>query len=688
MTEPAWWTREAGGRGEARTVPGPGPSGVQPELLDATPEAAREAVRARIAGYTPDWTNPDRQDAGVALVRLFGTQLEPVLSRANRLPEKLLVEQLRLAGVGPLPATPAAAMLQFTVRPPDTRSVLVPAGFQVGAPPVGGGDQVIFETAGDLWGTAAELRAIVVEAAGLRLPVAIGAAGTGPFAPLGDRPQPGDALWIGLGGSAEPYPRLSLGLVAQASPVPGPAAAGGPAPAPFGTQPLLRWDLLDGDTFRPVEVVRDGTGSLTAGGVVELGLPGGWQPALPGRAPATGLRWLRATLTHGEFATPPVLTDVRVNAVPALAVRTIRNEALEPVQGGPPDGRTRLRLSRTPVLPGTLTLQVDDDAGTDIFGTAAEESSPWFEVPSLAGRSADDPVFTVDPDTGIVTFGDGVQGRKVPVGFRNVTAVSYQVGGGVAGRVAAGAISAMVASLPYVVGVTNPYPAVGGSDPEPGPDAVRRGAEQLRARGRAVAAADYGLLALEAPGALVARAYGAAGLDPEHPGTPAAGVVGVLVVPPVTDANGPPVPTSVTLRAVADHLTAAVAPIGVRVVAAAPAYHQVQLEAWVVLVAGQDPSEVLRAAADDLSRYLHPLTGGDDGAGWPFGGPLRNVALVRRLVAVPGVAAVPRLSLVVDGLRLPPCTDYALPAATLPWAERPLLVPVPAGTVVASGGAS
>ena len=87
MTEPAWWGREAGGRGTARTVPGAGPSGVQPELVDATREAARKAVRDRIAGYTPDWTNPDQQDAGVALVKLFGTQIEPVLSRANRLPE-------------------------------------------------------------------------------------------------------------------------------------------------------------------------------------------------------------------------------------------------------------------------------------------------------------------------------------------------------------------------------------------------------------------------------------------------------------------------------------------------------------------------------------------------------------------------------------------------------------------------
>ena len=51
------------------------------------------------------------------------------------------------------------------------------------------------------------------------------------------------------------------------------------------------------------------------------------------------------------------------------------------------------------------------------------------------------------------------------------------------------------------------------------------------------------------------------------------------------------------------------------------------------------------------------------------------------------VGARPALQLVVDGLRLPPCSDYALPATALPWPERPLLVPVPAGAVVASGGA-
>lgn len=684
MSEPAWWGREAGGRGRVRTTTGPGPSGVQPELVDASQALAREAVRARIAGYTPDWTNPDRQDAGVALIRLFGTQLQPVLARVNRLPEKLLVEQLRLAGVAGVPATAAHAVLQFAVRPPNARSVLVPAGFQVGAPPAGGGDQVIFETQRNLWATAAQLLAIAVDSGGLRLPISVGPTGVSPFPPLGSNPKAGDALWIGLAGQAEPYPRLSLGLTVSSVRVPAPVAAGGPASDPAGVAPLLRWELLDGDTFRAVDVIIDQTAGLTTSGVIELGLPGGWGPAAPGSSPAAGLRWLRVTLTHGGYPVAPVLTAVRVNMVAAHAVRTLRNDPLEPVQGSSPDGRTRLRLAHTPVLPGTVRLRVEDDTGTDIFGTAPQQSTRWVEVPSLAGRSPDDRVFTLDPQTGVLTFGDGLQGRRVPPGFRNVTAESYQVGGGTAGRVQAGAITALVSSLPFVVGVTNPDPATGGSDPEPVPATLRRGAGRLRARDRAVAAADYGLLALQTPGALVARAAGIAGLDPQRPGIPEPGVVGVLVVPPpaADPSGGPPVPGSPTLQAVASHLSTSVAPLGVRVVAAAPDYHAVRVEGWVVLAADADTSQVLRAATDALVGYLHPLTGGNDGAGWPFGGPLRNVTLLRRLLAVPGVGAVSELTLVVDGVRLPPCSDRWLPPGALLWPERPLLVPVPATTVV------
>src|SRR5205814_2192711 len=191
--------RPAAGRPDrqARTVPGPGPTGVQPELVDATRERVRAEIGARVPAYTPDWTNQDRTDAGVALVRLFGSQAEPVLRRLNRLPEKLLVEHLGIAGA---------------------------------APATGSGDQVVFETDRDLYATPATLGAVVVADAGRLQPVTGAASGRAqPFAAFGERPQPGNALWIGLAGdTVQPYPMLSLGfVVSTVDGVPAPAGSGG-----------------------------------------------------------------------------------------------------------------------------------------------------------------------------------------------------------------------------------------------------------------------------------------------------------------------------------------------------------------------------------------------------------------------------------------------------------------------------
>ena len=44
---------------------------------------------------------------------------------------------------------------------------------------------------------------------------------------------------------------------------------------------------------------------------------------------------------------------------------------------------------------------------------------------------------------------------------------------------------------------------------------------------------------------------------------------------------------------------------------------------------------------------------------------------------VPGVLAVPQLTVVLDGVRYPPCTDVPIPPNTLPWPDGHLLLPVP-----------
>ena len=122
----AWWGREATPAQSGRMVRGP--LGAQPQLLPPDVAGIREAVRDRIAAFTPDWTNRREGDAGVALVRLFAFELEPVLRRANRTPEQAFVEYLVTAGVRPLPATPAATLLQLTVSPAADGPVFVRAG--------------------------------------------------------------------------------------------------------------------------------------------------------------------------------------------------------------------------------------------------------------------------------------------------------------------------------------------------------------------------------------------------------------------------------------------------------------------------------------------------------------------------------------------------------------------------------
>jgi predicted phage baseplate assembly protein len=680
MSDEAWWGREV-----ADGHPPPGQIGQQPQLLVVTAPAVRAQIQARIPTYTPDWRNPDRADAGVALVRLFGLLMEPVLRRANRLPEKALVEHLRTAGVQGRPPTVAAALLEFTVSAAAGRSIPVPAGFQAGASPATGeGDEVVFETARTLYATPLTIAAAAVEENGVLTQATLGAAS---FRPFGSRPQPGNALWVGLStvaGVASPTPAVSIGVIAAGA-VPAPAASlatGQPALAP---QPLVVWQLLNGTHLQPADVVRDETSGLRRTGIVELATPPNWQQGRPPGGPGLSeLLWLRARLVHGGYPAPPELLDVRANIVRATAARTIRDEPLEPVDTDP-DGFTRMALSQTPVVAGSLVLEVEGDPLSDLFGTGTGDETPasrWREVDNLVAYGGSDRVYVLDPDSGVVTFGNGRHGAQVPDGFRNVRAVVYRAGGGAAGAVPAKAIGALLTAVGFVTGVTNPFPTSGGSDAEPAAETVRRGGLELRARDRAVAAPDYGVLARRTPGAQVARAHAVVGLHPDYPGRPIPGLVGVLIVPPADAAHtesGPPVPTSEELRAVADFLSGSAAPAGVEVVASAPRYHQVSVEARVVLDPTEDQADTLRRAVESLNTYLHPIRGGADGAGWPFGGPLRHAGLVHRLLSVTGVLATPQLAIVVDGRRRAPCMDTAISPQGLVWPARHELLPVERG---------
>ena len=101
-------------------------------------------------------------------------------------------------------------------------------------------------------------------------------------------------------------------------------------------------------------------------------------------------------------------------------------------------------------------------------------------------------------------------------------------------------------------------------------------------------------------------------------------------------------------------------------------YHYVEAQVSVVL----KPSAVAVTAFQDvlttLINYLHPITGGADGHGWPFGATLLYTPLVLFLVTrVKDLLAIPSLTLVIDGRRLAPCSTPD------PGGRRLLVTPAP-----------
>jgi hypothetical protein len=76
---------------------------------------------------------------------------------------------------------------------------------------------------------------------------------------------------------------------------------------------------------------------------------------------------------------------------------------------------------------------------------------------------------------------------------------------------------------------------------------------------------------------------------------------------------------------------------------------------------------VLESVLQTLQAFLHPLSGGPDGAGWPFGRAVYLSDVAAALEALPGVDYIQTLVLRLEGT---PQGDVA---------------PVPQGRVVAAG---
>jgi hypothetical protein len=103
----------------------------------------------------------------------------------------------------------------------------------------------------------------------------------------------------------------------------------------------------------------------------------------------------------------------------------------------------------------------------------------------------------------------------------------------------------------------------------------------------------------------------------------------------------------------------------------APTYREVEVDAQVIAQTTSNTDQVAQAVEQSLLNFFNPLTGGDDGTGWDFGGTIYFSDIYRTILNTPGVArlATGAVTLYVDGVKIPPATDVPLDQDELVYSE-------------------
>jgi hypothetical protein len=379
--------------------------------------------------------------------------------------------------------------------------------------------------------------------------------------------------------------------------------------------------------------VLDGTNGFVQSGTVELAFS---EDFVKTNRFGEELYWIRAVDVNDKFTTDgavpkPKIKGVHLNTTWSIQSETIKDELLGSSNG---NADQKFLFSKLPVFSSEVWVNeinaISDGERTKMLkeaepltkevrdgkGNVTEFWVRWSPVNDLLASSKDDRKYEIDGAAGYIIFGNGEHGRIPPIGIDNIK-TTYSTGGGRKGNVNNSEIVTLKTSIAFVDKVFNPVSSGGGSEKEAIEEAIERGCQYVRNRGRAITQKDYEYLVREASRD-VARVKCIPNIDNVWKFNP--GWVTVIIVPYTSEDKPTP---SLELRHqvklfLTENMSGTVSVPG-RLQVSRPLYVRVSVETKIIAESMEHIPFIEKDANSELKEFLHPLRGGYEGNGWEFG---------------------------------------------------------------------
>ncbi|MDJ0800363.1 MAG: baseplate J/gp47 family protein [Calothrix sp. MO_167.B12] len=393
------------------------------------------------------------------------------------------------------------------------------------------------------------------------------------------------------------------------------------------------------------------------------------------------LYWLRVRWKEGNFRAQPRLRRILTNTTWAVQAISIHEEILGSSNS---EANQVFIANNSPILLGQqlevqeqqIPVELEADRVKviqDDVGEIEEIWVVWQEIADFYGSNANDRHYTLDRQSGEISFGDGIAGMIPPRGQNNIRLNFYRTGGGKQGNISSETITQLKTTIPYIDRVINLEPSAGGAQQETLERMKRRVPKQLRHRDRAVTLEDIEDLAYEAS-TNVARAKLVTPdlltanfsplnenlwLDPNNPDISfedflheknsipkysefkklvedinnRAGQVKLIILP--YSSKNQPIPSLGLVKQVETYIRSRCEPT-LDLIVTPPQWEEVIVNATISPVSLEGADMLLNTIKQRLEAFLHPLTGGK-GEGWQFGRYPHKSDFYAIIQSIPGV---------------------------------------------------